>query len=558
MNDYKKINRYPGVVPFDETQKDVFFGRDNDIDKLTRLVKREQQILLYAKSGLGKSSLVNAGVLPKIKQEIEPIKVRFNVYQEDKKTEEKTSIIEILKGFLPKTDPSFIDKKLEEEGFDFSDSLWLHFKALQAQQDKEDQTYLLVFDQFEEIFGYPPEQITAFKKEIADVLQREVPLQISNALKEIQKRKPNFLTEEEKSFIWKKPKVKMLIIIREDRYSLLNGLTDYLPYCLDNRYHLTPLTKAQAEDAIILPAKKPKEDIFITQSFTYQAEALEKIIHFLTKGGHIETTQLQILCNRLEMLELEEITVHDIPNFDDIFLDFYEESIHQIKDKNEQLKTRCFIENELIKKEQRVSLDALACTDYVSDATLKLLVDKQHLLRTETNSRNSQIYELAHDSLIAPILQAKEKREAEEARQEEEKRQAEALKEAQEKAEQDRKEKEEAKKRLRKVQMALFVAVIAFVVAMGAVWYALDQKDEADIAKGDAINNEKKAKLEKIEAQKALKGFLEVKIKELNGAINTFSQSGDELLAQKYKTSRDSLQDQYKIIITELQNPDKK
>jgi hypothetical protein len=545
----QKINRYPGVVPFDEKQQAIFFGRDNDIEKLTRLIRREQQVLLYAKSGLGKSSLVNAGVLPILRKEMIPIKVRFGAYTDNSQT-----VTETMRGFLPDTSPSFISEKLKAQNLDFSDSIWLDFKALQAQND---QTYLLVLDQFEEVFSYPPEQITEFKRQMADVLQREVPLPISNAIEQAQRQNPNFLTEAQEDFVWQKPKVKMLIIIREDRYSLLNQLTDHLPYCLDNRYNLSPLTQAQARDAIVLPAQKPKGEDFATEAFTYQPEALTKILNFLTKGGHVETTQLQILCSRLESLGLPQISERDIPNFDDIFLQFYEECIAQIPDKAEQLRARRFVENELIKKAQRTSVDALACTEYVSEGTLKILIDKQHLLRAETNSRGSQIYELAHDSLIDPILLAKERREAEEAKLEEERRQAEALREAQEKAEKDRIEKEKTARQLRIVRSLLIAAVVALVLAIGAGWYAFEQKKEADKQTQIAINKEKEALREKEKAQKALKDFLGVKIKELDDAINTFTQSGDKNLVKKYTNSRDSLQKQYDLINLELQNTDK-
>jgi len=415
----KKISRYPGVVPFDESQQAVFFGRDKEKERFAQLIKRKQQTLLYANSGLGKSSLVNAGVLPLLRTEMQPIKVRFGAYQEGK----SPSIVQTLREFLPKvatTKNSFLATLLPNNS-----SLWLDFKALQAQ---EDQTYLLVLDQFEEIFSYPAEQIYEFKKEMADLLQREVPLDVTAEIEQNLEQNIDLLTEEQEDFLWQKPKVKMLIIIREDRYSLMNQLIDHLPFCLDNRYNLLPLDRTQAQEAIVKPAEKEDQN-FVSKAFTYTPQALDKILNFLTKENtqSVETTQLQILCNHLENLGLSQIDEKDIPNLDDIFLQFYEDSIAQITDENERRRARKFVENELIKKEQRVSLDALASTDYVEESTLKILVDKQHLLRTETNSRGSRIYELAHDTLIPSILQAKAKREAEEARQEEELRQAEAL-----------------------------------------------------------------------------------------------------------------------------------
>jgi len=550
-----KKNRYPGVVPFTSEQQDIFFGREKDKEKLAQLIRREQQILLYAKSGLGKSSLVNAGVVPLLEKEMLPIFVRFGAYQEAT----SQTLLETLLSSLPKKPTTFLDEKLPKQA-----SLWLHFKALQIQ---EEQTFLLVLDQFEEIFSYPKEQITEFKKQVADLLLRETPLEISEWIEQNERQNTDFLTEEEEDTIWQKSTVKVLTVIREDRYSLMNQLTDYLPYILNNRYRLASLDQNQARQAIIEPAQKEGE--FESEKFVYQKPALDKIVHFLTKDytQEIETTQLQILCNRLENLKLTEITANDIPNFEDIFLQFYEDTITKIENKSEQLKARRFVENELIKQEQRISLDALVCTEFVEQETLKTIVN-EHLLNTQENSIGRISYELAHDTLVTPILQAKRKREKEEEVIERERQQKEELRIANEKAEKDRLEKEKTARQLRKVQIILAFAIVALFIAMGTGWFAFEKKVEADKkkieadesaeiaekAKANALNNEKKANLQKIQAQKALKGFLEVKIKEFNSAITTFTQSGDKDLAKKYQNSKDSLQEQYNLIIVQLKN----
>lgn len=67
---------YPGLVPFDERDAGVFVGRDREIASLlemlesTRLKSRsgERLLLLLGASGSGKSSLVRAGVLPRLRR----------------------------------------------------------------------------------------------------------------------------------------------------------------------------------------------------------------------------------------------------------------------------------------------------------------------------------------------------------------------------------------------------------------------------------------------------------------------------------------------------------
>jgi len=78
-----KFKRYPGIYSFSQEQKDIFFGRDNDIEKLLILIEVENQVLLYSKSGIGKTSLLNAGVIPKLPKNYEVINVRFYAYNQD-------------------------------------------------------------------------------------------------------------------------------------------------------------------------------------------------------------------------------------------------------------------------------------------------------------------------------------------------------------------------------------------------------------------------------------------------------------------------------------------
>lgn len=59
-----KQYRYPGVTPFATGQRHIFFGRQQEIEALHRLIRREPLVALYSKSGLGKSSLLNAGIVP--------------------------------------------------------------------------------------------------------------------------------------------------------------------------------------------------------------------------------------------------------------------------------------------------------------------------------------------------------------------------------------------------------------------------------------------------------------------------------------------------------------
>ncbi|MCZ8199622.1 WD40 repeat domain-containing protein [Microcystis sp. LE19-55.1A] len=58
---------YLGLRKFEVDDKDRFFGRDNWIIELTDYLKQKNVLLLLGASGSGKSSLVQAGLIPKLK-----------------------------------------------------------------------------------------------------------------------------------------------------------------------------------------------------------------------------------------------------------------------------------------------------------------------------------------------------------------------------------------------------------------------------------------------------------------------------------------------------------
>ncbi|REJ60645.1 MAG: hypothetical protein DWQ56_05500 [Microcystis aeruginosa DA14] len=62
-----KGSPYLGLFKFEEGDKDKFFGRDNWIIELTDYLKQKNVLLLLGASGSGKSSLVQAGLIPKLK-----------------------------------------------------------------------------------------------------------------------------------------------------------------------------------------------------------------------------------------------------------------------------------------------------------------------------------------------------------------------------------------------------------------------------------------------------------------------------------------------------------
>jgi putative ribosome biogenesis GTPase RsgA len=63
--------RYPGAQPFsdDALSRKVFFGREREVIALSDQILANRMVVVYARSGLGKTSLLNAGVAQRLRDE---------------------------------------------------------------------------------------------------------------------------------------------------------------------------------------------------------------------------------------------------------------------------------------------------------------------------------------------------------------------------------------------------------------------------------------------------------------------------------------------------------
>ena len=173
----------------------------------------------------------------------------------------------------------------------------------------------------------------------------------------------------------------------------------------------------------------PQMDVFDTAPFLYDQAALDHILDFLSheklsnletedsnlvaNQQKIEATQLQIICDaiekRVKARHLQIVQLGDVGNLEGIIEQYYDNQIHAL-DKSEQLPARRFIEEGLVfeEEERRLSLyeGQIFKTYKVKPETLQQLVDS-HLLRAEPNMSGGYTYELSHDTLVTPVLKAK-------------------------------------------------------------------------------------------------------------------------------------------------------
>lgn len=479
-----KKSRYPGIRAFERNERHVFFGRRLEARKLFNMVKAKPLVVLFAKSGIGKSSLINAGVEPLLEQDyFHVVKIRL----------QSTAIspMESVKNELSSyVDQSKLKKHAKKEG------LWEYLKACQFKKGDEEVTPVLVFDQFEEFFEHDNLNQLALTQELADMVSDRLPERIRASLRSIP-----FRDRTKEQLDWHSPiPVKIVFAIRSDRMSHMDEMSAKIPSILQNRFHLKPLGIEAAREAILEPAAI-EGDEFETASFSYSEGAMSTMLEYLkNKKEEIESFQLQLLCRNIERTVERKNAKNYTVSVDDfggksgiksILNNYYEQEITELEESERSL-ARKFIEEGLIVAGRRVGVSEGVeeqSFGISKDLLSKLLASR--LIRAE-NTHLGRSFELSHDTLVAPILESFEIR-----RRVEEK--AESLK--------IQKEQEllinAEKKKRNRARLLAVAGFVLFLIAAAGGFYAFQQSRIARAEKQNAVKARDRAKIALAEAEAA-------------------------------------------------------
>lgn len=148
IKDWKEINPYKELQSYTEGDKEYFFGRKIEITELLARINKFNIVGLFGESGTGKTSLVNAGLIPNFKKE-GFITVSVRCLDEPIKRVRE----ELLKTFKEKK----IAFQLVEE-LAITDTFAHLIVQLKLIVEKEDINLIIVIDQFEEIFTRAKEE----------------------------------------------------------------------------------------------------------------------------------------------------------------------------------------------------------------------------------------------------------------------------------------------------------------------------------------------------------------------------------------------------------------
>ncbi len=219
---------YVGPRPF-ERNESRFYGRDREALDLMYLVLAHPTVLLYAESGAGKSSLVNAKLIPMLEQKgchVLPVaRVRGPIYDIEPSQIDNIFVLHALAdwtGLSRATDaPRLTRARLHDELKRISD--------LRTQDPEDVPQIVAVIDQFEELFTHYDHRW----KERRGLFE-----QIAEALHAL-------------------PNLRVLFSMREDYIAGMDSFAPLLPENLRTRFRLERLKRDSALEAI----RRPMEDV---------------------------------------------------------------------------------------------------------------------------------------------------------------------------------------------------------------------------------------------------------------------------------------------------------
>ena len=442
-------NTFLGLQPYTEADAYRFKGRTEESQELFRLIVRNDYTVCYAESGEGKTSLLNAGVFPLLRQNMFfPIAITFtnDDYQH---TPDNFDIIidrcirdsiaeynENNKGInveykLCSTDFQDTDHEsaLQQELSKFS---WWKLRNYKRQAMGLTFTPVFVFDQFEEVFNLPGSIVWTkkFFDWLEDVSSDSSPDEIVNKVREIIGTNAAFpAIKEEKDF-------KAVFSLRKEFIGELDywGMQKcFIPSLKDNRYCLKALTYEGAKKVMTLQQR-------------FEEAKVEQVLHYFVQQYSREPEKtieenlpvipallLSVVCDSWEkdINYFSEIDDNGIDqSLNKILEKFYDEALSTIVVGLSQQQTssqadsiRNDIETAIFAlvdgngKRVRRKSSELSHLDF--DAKYKELLSDKRIIKISKVDGEDYV-EIVHDSLCPIIAKRKEIYLAEEAKRREE------------------------------------------------------------------------------------------------------------------------------------------
>ena len=380
---------YVGPRPFDRNDGPIFFARDREAHELLSLITAHEVVLLYARSGAGKSSLLNAKLIPLLEQD------GFQVLPVAR-LRSASEVVPIL--------DSTINVYLRNLSLALSDSLadqattGASLQEILSSTDRNpakptDAPRVLVIDQFEELFTSYPDRW----------------------------QQRGELVEELGKCLTRARRLRLVLVMREDYIAELDPYAVLLPDRLRTRFRLEPLREAGALLAVAQPLR--------VWGYSFEQGAAEELVRGLLRvsldnpdysaqGEFVEPVTLQVVCRdlwkRLEREGTRIVTLDQLRRFGDVdqaLSEFYERTLSaaHLATAVPTVRIRRWFEQQLITP-AKTRASVFKGSDSAAGLPIAVLdvMEREHLIASEQRGR-ARWCELTHDRLIEPILESNRK-----------------------------------------------------------------------------------------------------------------------------------------------------
>lgn len=385
MNTY---NPWRGLSAYKDPQEAKhyyeFCGRDAEKIQLSSLIENNLFVTLCGRTGVGKTSLLKAGVMPLLREkDFYPIYIRLS--QEPGGITYAQAIVNKLEGEVNLKKERTVD--FSNEAGNSKTYLWKYFCTTKFKTGTPERYVypVIILDQFEEIFYT--------HKRKAELLLQQIYVLLNDDL--IVPAEEGFSDETNYRFV---------ASIREDNLFYLEDSIDELSLNLykDNRYRLKPMNDENARKAILVPGSEVIDR-------TEASEIAEKIINLSRDlDGTISSLILSLICSLMYEQAAKQksdkplITLRQIPatqsDTDAILQNFYLE--------NTSKQQRKIIEEKLLTDDGHRKAEKV---DIPNKESL-LSVGNRILQRLETNE--GEKVEIVHDRLARVIYMQRRRRDA--------------------------------------------------------------------------------------------------------------------------------------------------
>jgi WD40 repeat protein len=376
--------RNPYVGPRSFETGDPLYGREKELNQLASLLIAERIVLLHSPSGAGKTSLIQAGLIPRLSEDfhILPI-IRVGLESQDPTGSANRYTLSTLLS-LEERLPENQRRPLQE----LSRLTLGEYLDTRPRPEEAPNTELLIFDQFEEILTTAP----------ADRAGKQAFFtQLGQALK--------------KRHRW------ALFATREDFLGQFAPYILPIPNRFNVKFRLDLLNPEAAREAIQNPARNAGVD-FTKAAAQKLVDDLRSVLVQLPDGSmetqlgqHVEPVQLQVVCYNLwqgRIIEDKVIDEGDLAKVGDVnhaLADYYTDTINRACKSTgvEERLIRDWFDKRLITKEgfRGHVLMGQDSSEGLSNAAIRLL-ENAHIVRGDKRA-GATWFELAHDRLIEPL-----------------------------------------------------------------------------------------------------------------------------------------------------------